>query len=186
MVEKYWEWSLAQWWKCKDVSSYTSLLQKKYCSLYLISLGLKSQFYWKGSFFSFRTFEQLLIHLQSLAELDRGEGGAGAPLGAPWDTNSGQSAPAWEWFKAHASPFCFVIWAPTILFNGTIWNLLPGPVGMFMDKTNNLLYNIKCEFLEGVEMWYYPSVENVCTGMLSFVTRAVLLTGWTNPGKCFL
>lgn len=74
MIRKYWERPLAQWWKCKDIPSYASLLQKNYCSLYLISPGLKSQLYWKGNFFSFRIFEQLFIHWQSLAELERGWG----------------------------------------------------------------------------------------------------------------
>lgn len=83
--------------------------REKKCSLFLVFPGLKSRFYWKGSFFSFRIFEQLPIHLQSLADVEAGEGGAGAPQGTPWHTNSEQSAPVWEWFKAHPNPFYFVI-----------------------------------------------------------------------------
>lgn len=106
-----------------------AFFRKKSCPLYSASPDLKSQLCWKGHFLSFRTFEHLLIHLQSLAEVKGGEGGTGSPKSS-WYTNSGQSTPVWEWFKALPNLFSFVIWTPTILFSGMIWNLVPGPVQM--------------------------------------------------------
>lgn len=139
---------------------------------YLVSAGLNSQLYWKRNFFSFKDLWATTNLLAKPGRGGRGWGWCWSSPGAPWDTNSGQSTPAWEWLKAHPSPFCLVTWAPTVLFNGAVRNLLLRSVGMFMDKTNNLFYNIKWEFLEGAETRHYPSVENVCTGMLSIATGA--------------
>lgn len=114
--------------------------EKKTCPLYSVSPGLKSQLYWKRHFLSFRTFEQPLIHLQSLAEVKGGEGGTASPQGVLGTPTEGKVPLCECGLKpTQVTSLLLFIWAFTILFNGTVWNFLPGPVQMLKDDTNNLL-----------------------------------------------
>lgn len=95
---------------------------KRNCSLCSVSPGLKTQLYWKGHFLSFRVFEQLLIHLQSLAEVKGGEDGAGSPQGVLGTPTQGKVPLCESDLKPTQVPslllhepllFCLMVWHET-------------------------------------------------------------------------